>query len=76
MSKVVDFTGITYLDMEPDRILSGALGQLESVVVIGYTKEGEEYFASSKADGSDVLWSLERAKLALLSVPDREEFEP
>jgi hypothetical protein len=71
---VTNFTGITYLDIPPDRILDGAKGELESVIVIGYTKDGEEYFAASVADGAEVLWMLERNKLKLLSVPDEEQF--
>ena len=33
---------------------------------MGYTETGEEYFASSIADGGDVLWLMERMKAALL----------
>jgi hypothetical protein len=34
--------------------------------VIGKQKDGGYYFSSSLADGGDVLWLLERAKLALM----------
>lgn len=70
MSNVVKFTGITFLDMPPDTILEGALGNLESVIVLGYTNDGEEYFAASMADGADALWHLQRAAHKLLSMPD------
>lgn len=65
---VVDFGGITTLDIDPERVLKAAIGQLESVIIIGITKDGEEYFASSVANGPSVLWDLERAKLKLLQV--------
>ncbi|MCD6674859.1 MAG: hypothetical protein LT106_18655 [Burkholderiaceae bacterium] len=65
-AQVIPFTGITRLNIDPDRALEMAVGKLEGVVIIGYTKDGEEYFASSYADGGDVLWLLERCKLALL----------
>lgn len=68
--KVVSFTGITTLDFPPDKILTKALDRLEQVVVIGFDKEGDFYFASSKADGGSVLWLLEKAKKMLL------EYEP
>jgi hypothetical protein len=57
---------ITKLDLPPDRVLEKAAGQLEGCVVIGYTKDGEEYFASSYADGSIVNWLLDRCKKRLL----------
>lgn len=73
MSNVVKFTGITFLDMPPDIILEGALGKLESVIVLGYTNDGEEYFAASMADGADALWHLQRAAHKLLSMPEAEQ---
>lgn len=69
---VLKFTGITSLDMPPDVILEGAIGKLESVIVIGYTTDGEEYFASSMADGADALWHLQRAAHKLICMPDEE----
>lgn len=70
MTNVVLFTGITKLDLPPDRLLEAALGKLEGVVILGYDKHGEEYFASSYASGSDVLWLMERLKKQLLEVGD------
>jgi hypothetical protein len=70
-AKVIPFTGITYLDMPPERILEAAKEKgLEGVVVIGFTAEGAEYFASSYADGGTVLWLLERSKKALLETEE------
>lgn len=63
---VIDFTGITTLDIDPDRILQSAIGQMEQVVVIGWDKDGQEYFSSSVSDAGAVLWHIERAKLNLL----------
>ena len=69
MGNVVCLDVITTLDLPVERILNKALdADLETVVIIGYTKEGEEYFVSSVANGGDVLWLLERHKLKLLSV--------
>ena len=67
---VITFSGITKLDMPPDRILEDAKGRLDSVVVIGYDTDGDEFFASSIADGADTLWLLERLKMKLLRIPD------
>ena len=70
MGKVVNFTGITKLDMPPDRILEAGIGRLEGVVILGYDKDGDEYFASSYADGGTVNWLMDRLKKQLLSVGD------
>ncbi|WP_043767594.1 hypothetical protein [Algiphilus aromaticivorans] len=69
--KVVLFPGITKLDLPADRVLDAAKDQLDRCVILGYDADGEEYFASSIADGGDVLWLIERMKKALLEVPDR-----
>lgn len=68
MAKVIDFTGVSKLDWNPDRVLEAAIGGLESVVVIGYTKDGKEYFATSIADGGTANWLLDRCKMNLLDV--------
>jgi hypothetical protein len=68
MGEVIPLGCVTRLDLPVDRILEGAAGKLESVVLMGYTKDGEEYFASSIADGGDVLWLLEKCKQALFEV--------
>lgn len=70
MSEVVKFPGITRLDMPADLILQEATGKLSGVIVIGWTKDEIEYFASSIADGGDVLWLLERFKKSLLETAD------
>lgn len=69
---VVDIGGTTSLDFDPAQVLarSAEIG-LQSVVVIGYDADGEEFFMSSMADGGDALWLLERCKSALLSHADQ-----
>ncbi len=70
MGKVVPFNGITKLDLPADTILKGNFGKLESVVIMGYDKDGNEVFASSFADGSEVLWLAERIKCKLMEIVD------
>jgi len=43
---------------------------VDTVIVLGYTKNGEEYFASSISDGGTILWLIERLKKRLLEFPD------
>ena len=52
----------------PDVVLDGAKGQLESVMIIGRIKGSEEiYVASSLGGGPEVtLWVLEKGKQHLL----------
>ena len=66
MGKVIPLNNITRLDLPADRILEAAKETVEGVVIMGYTKDGEEYFASSYADGGIVLWLLERLKAQLI----------
>lgn len=66
MSKVIPFTGISRLDLDPDRILESHAGKLEGFVICGYDKDGGEVFASTHADGGTVLWLLERCRKKLV----------
>jgi hypothetical protein len=52
--------------LNPDALLESLKGGLESFVVIGYDYDGQEYFASTFADGAHVLWLLERYKKKLI----------
>jgi hypothetical protein len=68
MTNVIQFTGITTLNLEPDITLENTKGKLKGFVILGYNLEGEEYFASTYADGGDVLWLIERMKKKLLDI--------
>jgi len=67
-NNVVELGGYTKLDIPPDRVLNAAVEKLQDVIVIGWEKETNLlYFASSTANGPEVLWLLEKAKERLLS---------
>lgn len=70
MSEILRYPGITPHDWDPDQLLEQAAGKLDECVIVGFDKEGQFYFDSSKADGGAVLWLLEKAKKALLEVGD------
>ena len=72
MADVVDFSGITLLDLDPDRVLAKAMSNMSEVVIVGFHKDGSEYFASSVSSGADTLWHLERAKHKLMRIVDTE----
>lgn len=65
---VVELNLITKLDIPVERVLKNVPRDLDFVIVIGEEEDGTVYFASSKASGPDVLWAMEKAKLALLNV--------
>lgn len=66
---VVVLDVVTRLDIPVERILNQAVDDgLQDVVIIGWDDEGEFYFASSKADGGNILWLLEKAKKMLMEV--------
>jgi len=69
-NNVIDLPVITRLNLDPDRVLNKAIGELKDVIIIGYDKDGNEYFASSIADGGDVVWLIERMKLKWLRTVD------
>jgi len=66
MADIIQFDGTTRLDIPADKILQAAIGKMEKVLIAGIDKDGEEYFASSMADGGDCLWYIERFKKQLL----------
>ena len=67
MNNVIPLGNVTKLDLPTDRVLEQARGHCsDGVIVIGYDDDGDLYFASSIADGGDVLWLMEQCKLALL----------
>lgn len=66
MGEVVELGCLTRLDVPPDKVLTAAVGGMNQVLVLGYDKEGEEYFASSWTDRAEVLWLVERFKQQLL----------
>jgi len=66
VAKIIPFNGVTTLDLDPDIILENTKGKLEGFVIMGWDHEGNEYFASTYADGGTALWLIERLKKQLL----------
>lgn len=53
--------------VEPEQILADARkAELEDVIVIGRTRQGREWYATSTSSGPEVLWLIERLKFILL----------
>jgi hypothetical protein len=67
MTNVIPLNNVTRLDLPVDRVLDEAKTKLTGVILLGYDENDDEYFASTFADGGDVLWLLERCKIALMN---------
>lgn len=77
-AEIIELDIVTTHDVPVERILRKASEKdLEGVVAIGWDKEGQFYFASSYADGPEVLWLLEMAKVELFKaasvIPEVED---
>ncbi len=66
MSNVIPLGKVTHLDLSPDQVLHGAVGELNALVIMAWDKDGDLYFASTMADGGEVLWLMEQCKKRLL----------
>ena len=70
---VVDFPGLTSLDISADKILTAAAEMdLKQCVVVGRMKDDSIFFAFSMGYGPDCLWLLERAKHTLMDTESAE----
>jgi hypothetical protein len=67
MGEVVELGCETTLEIPPDKVLKAAVGNLDQVLVLGYDKNGDEYFASSMPNMAHILWLMERLRIGLLS---------
>jgi len=71
VDKVIVLPVITTLDLDVERVLQAAIeAKPKYVLVIGENAEGGLYFSSSKSDGGEALWWMEKAKKALMEVFD------
>lgn len=65
---IVEFPGKTYGKVNPDKIvnaLSEDVGDFESLLVCGFTKDGDFYLATSEGEIKENLWLIENVKMQL-----------
>ena len=73
-AEVVDLNCTTCLDVPSEKVLQMAIdADLEGVVIVGWGKDGQEYFASSYACASEAGWALQRGLWKLNTNTDRME---
>ena len=65
---------VTSHDISPTSVLADAHNaKLEIVVVVGFTEDGEEFFASSCADAAEGMYHLQRGIYKLNKMVDGED---
>ena len=65
---------ITSLPIPVERILNAALdADLDTVLVLGYDKDGSFYFADSEASGPENVWLCEMGKHKLIQITIDDE---
>jgi hypothetical protein len=58
----------TSLPMPAETVLNGARKEnFTTVVVLGYTQEGEEFFSASTSDAGELVLLMERFRVGLLT---------
>ena len=71
---VVPLDIVSSHDIDPQRVLVNALNKrLTNVVVLGYRADGDEFFATSYADGANLLWLLKRGEHRLMQIIDEPD---
>ena len=54
------------MPVEADKVLNGAIGHLETCLVLGDMINGALYFAGTSADKGEILFLIERFKHKLM----------
>ena len=69
MAEIVELSVVTKLDIPAERVISRAAeADLVEVVIVGFDKDGDLFFAANKADAGAVGWQLDMAKHRLLKL--------
>ena len=67
MADIINFPGDTRLDIHPDKILEGAVGELVDVLILGYNADGFFEVRSSGTNKADLLMMAELFKFKLMN---------
>jgi len=67
---VVEFTGTTVGDIDPDKVIEASKGQLESVIILGVDKETGDYYFVSSTKKNETLWIVEKFKQYLMEIDE------
>lgn len=68
MKNVVVLKGMTYLDIDADRVLNGCIGKYKKgAIVLGYDDDGVLQIHSSLANAESILWMLQKASNKIIT---------
>lgn len=67
MAEILNFTGSTRLDIDPNDVLEAAQGKLSEVIIIGVDHDDHLYFASHTSSGPRINWLIDRVKAKLVN---------
>lgn len=73
---IVEFPGKTYGKINPDKIakaLTDDIKDFESLLVCGFTKDGDFYLATSEGEVKENLWLIENVKMQLWEIMAGED---
>lgn len=66
MDNVVKFPGVTYGKINPELVvghLNEVVDSVESIMTIGFLKDGSFFLSTSEGEIKENLWILENAKM-------------
>lgn len=66
---------VSRVDCDADQLLRQGIGQLDKVVIVGYDKKGNEFYASNVSDGANALWHLQRGIHNLMTIVDKGDLD-
>lgn len=73
VENVVEFPGETTLDSNADKVLEAAIGNLESVMIIGTTHQDNIYIDSSHEDVANLNLWLDLTKKRIMELASEED---
>ena len=68
MTKILEFNGMTTLDIPAKKVLDGAK-HCKDVIVVGRDENGDMHFGSSMGNAAEILWLLEVCKAYIMEAP-------
>lgn len=66
MSNIINFTGYTTNDIDPNNVLDGAKDKCNQLLVLGRCNDGDFYCAASTANVGELLRMVELFKFKLM----------
>ena len=74
MGKIINFNGVTFGEIDPDKVLDAAKGKLSAVIIIGTEKNGNTFWVStSSGDTAQNNLLIDMAKDEMLSEMNFED---